>query len=497
MEKSISRILAAKEKDERIIVYGDYDADGITATVLLLDSLRKLGIDTGYYIPDRLTEGYGLHTRSLEKLKKSGADLIITVDCGIRSVDEIKMANAAGLDIIVTDHHAPGPELPSAFAIINPKQEGDSYPFKQFAGVGLAYKLSEALSRAEGSAKERDSLEWVAIGTVADLAPMLGENRYLVAQGIERMNRTENIGIRALMEIASIEDSRIGTETIGYVLGPRINAAGRLTHAKSAVELLMNDDRDHALQLATELNRINRLRQKMTGEIVKKARMQVLEGDDDSELIIAWHPEFHEGVVGLAAARLSEEFYRPAIVATYGDEYTRGSARSIPGFNITDALDQCADLLKQYGGHSSAAGFTIPSSDLDLLWDRLRKIATEKLKDVDHQPTLEIDAEVSFNDLDEALLAFIDRLQPCGMENPVPMLGAKGVQVLSSRGVGVNRNHLKLMVKKDGRMFDAIAFRKGHLVDQLPSTINVAFHIERNEYMGYVKNQLNVQDIQW
>jgi single-stranded-DNA-specific exonuclease len=401
------------------------------------------------------------------------------------------------LDIIVTDHHAPGPELPNAYAIINPKQEEDPYPFKGFAGVGLAYKLSQALLRTAGLDEAYDELEWVAIGTVADLAPMQGENRYMVARGIEQLNKTKSIGIKALMEIARIEESTISTETIGYILGPRINASGRLAHANYAVELLINKDRERALQLAKDLNEINRRRQVMTGEIVNKARKQVIEDEQSDELIVAWDQDFHEGVVGLAAARLSEEFYRPAIVANYGEKYTRGSARSIPGFHITNALDQCADLLKQYGGHSSAAGFTVASSELGHLWERLRKIAKDKLKGIDHQPTLEIDAEISFDELDDSLLSFIDRLQPCGIGNPVPMLGVKGVQVISSKVVGNNQKHLKLMLKKDGRLFDAIAFRMGHLLEQLPGSIDVAFHIERNVYMGYEKLQLNVQDIQW
>jgi single-stranded-DNA-specific exonuclease len=497
MDIAVKRILSAMEAGEHIVVYGDYDADGITATTLLIEALKDEGIEVEYYIPDRMTEGYGLHNEALANLKSADADLVITVDCGIRAIEEIQNAKSIGLDVIVTDHHAPGPEIPAAYAIINPKQQGDPYPFKGLAGVGIAYKVTQAIKSKLGKKTSRGHLELVAIGTIADLAPLVGENRYLVAEGLKSLNETNRLGLRALEEVAGVSNKTINADTIGFALGPRINAAGRLESAEQALELLITKDQDRAKDLAQELDTINRRRQKLTGEVVELARMQVIDQGRVRNLIFAVHPEFHEGIVGLAASRLTEEFYKPAIVATMGEEYTRGSARSIPGFHITEAFDYCADLLQQYGGHSSAAGFTIPTSELDSFWERLEIFAEDKMADLEIIPTLEIEAEVSFSDITNDLLGFVERLQPCGIGNPKPLFGARDVQVLNKRSVGRDQNHLKLMLKREGRIFDAIAFRKGYLTQDLPSMIDIAFYIERNVYMGYESIQLNIQEIRW
>jgi single-stranded-DNA-specific exonuclease len=497
MEKAVDRILAVKNSGEQVVIYGDYDADGITATALLIEALRDLGIQAKFYIPDRMTEGYGLNDEALNQLRADGADLIITVDCGIRAVNEIKNARSMGIDIIITDHHAPGAELPEALAIINPKQKDDPYPFRGFAGVGLAYKLAQAMHPAIGKELQGDLLELVAIGTVADLAPLLGENRYLVSEGLEHISHTKRRGLQALLDVARLNDRQINPDTIGFGIGPRINAAGRLENAARALELLITEEEDRARELAVELDSINRRRQMLTGEVVEQARSQVIEEAASKHLILAAHPDFHEGIVGLAASRLMEEFYKPAIVATVGEDFTRGSARSIPGFHITEAFDHCTDLLHQYGGHSSAAGFTVPTSDLQALWDRLEDIAADKLSELEVVPSVELEAEVTFSDLTSDLLSFVESLQPCGIGNPKPLLGARDVQVVSKRTVGRNKNHLKMMLKREGRIFDAIAFRKGDLETKIPRLINIAFYIERNVYMGYENIQLNTQEISW
>ena len=497
MDCAVQRIIHAMEAGERIVVYGDYDADGITATTLLIEALKEEGIEVEYYIPDRMTEGYGLHNEALTNLKSIGTDLVITVDCGIRAVDEIQNAKLLGLDVIVTDHHAPGPEIPEAYAIINPKQQGDPYPFKGFAGVGIAYKVSQAIKSKLGKETSHEQLELVAIGTIADLAPLVGENRYLVAEGLQSLNGTNRLGLKALAEIAGISNKTINADTVGFALGPRINAAGRLESAAQALELLITIDQNRAKVLAQELDTINRRRQKLTGEVVELARMQVLDQGRVRNMIFAAHPEFHEGIVGLAASRLTEEFYKPTIVATMGEEFTRGSARSIPGFHITEAFDYCADLLQQYGGHSSAAGFTVPTSELDNFWERLELFAEDKMANLELIPSVEIEAEVAFSDINNDLLGFVESLQPCGIGNPKPLFGTRNVQVLNKRGVGRDQNHLKLMLKSEGRIFDAIAFRKGYLTQDLPSMIDIAFYVERNVYMGYESIQLNIQEIRW
>jgi len=497
MRKAVERILLASKQNEKVVVYGDYDADGITATTVLMEALREIGISPTYYIPDRMTEGYGLHQDALAELYELGATLIITVDCGIRALEEAKFATEVGLDIIVTDHHAPGPELPDVVAIINPKQEDDPYPFKGLAGVGLAYKLSQAIMKTIGKEPKEDLLELVAIGTIADLAPLREENRQLVTMGLEKMNQTKRMGLKALIEVARVDNRVITADTIGFVIGPRINAAGRLEDAGSAVELLLTHKPAEAKSLALHLDEINRRRQRLTGVIVEKARQQVYESKPLSSLIFAAHEEFHEGIVGLAASRLSDEFFRPAIVATLGDEFTRGSARSIPGFHITHAFDKCADLLVQYGGHSAAAGFTVRTSDLDQFKNNLELVATRALETIDSEPSIEIDAEASFKEIDSDLLSFVESLQPCGIGNPAPLFGSKNINVVSKRCVGKNKNHLKLMLKGNGRLFDAIAFRKGSIFDELPDTIDLVYRIERNIYMGYENIQLNVQEIRW
>jgi len=497
MDHAIKRVIEAMDKGETVVVYGDYDADGITATTLLMEVLGEDGINARYYIPDRMTEGYGLHDEALTYLKSSGADLIITVDCGIRAVKEIQNAKDLGLDIIITDHHAPGPEIPDAYAIINPKQKEDSYPFKGFAGVGLAYKFGQALKTTLGKHISRGALELVAIGTIADLAPLTGENRFLVARGLQNLNQSERPGLKALVEVAGVGGKKIDSDTVGFALGPRINAAGRLENAEKALELLLSKDLELAKELALELDTINRKRQKLTGEIVELARMQVADIWAEKNLIFAAHPEFHEGIVGLAASRLSEEFYRPAIVAVKGEEFTRGSARSIPGFHITEAFDTCADILQQYGGHSSAAGFTVATASLEKFWERLEIFAEEKMVELELIPSVEIDVEVSFSEINSELLAFVEKLQPCGIGNPKPMFGTRNVQIINKRGVGRNQNHLKLMLKSEGRMFDVIAFRKGNITNSIPPVINIAFYIERNIYMGYESIQLNIQEISW
>lgn len=497
MDVAIQRLLEAREKQEKVVIYGDYDADGITATVLLVEIFTSIGIHADYYIPDRMTEGYGLHDSSLAKLGSEGAGLIVTVDCGIRSMKEIENAKKSGLDVIVTDHHQPGNALPEAVAIINPKQMGENYPFLGFAGVGLAYKLAQALCLTTNHENEEKALDLVAIGTVADLAPLISENRYLVVEGIKALCKTERPGLRALFNIAHIDRKTINTDSIGFMIGPRINAAGRLGEAQTAVKLLLTSDESEAETLARNIELLNRKRQQMTNDTVTQARSLVDPIGFGPGILIAAHEQFHEGIIGLAAARLMEEFYRPAIVATVGEEYTRGSVRSIPEFHITEALDQCADMLKQYGGHSSAAGFTVATSDLMRLWGRLNQIASEKLHGCDLRPRVELDAEISFRNLDESLLKFIEKLEPCGIDNPAPILGARDVQVVSARVVGGDSKHLKLTLQKDGRIFDGIAFRLGHLINSLPEKIDAAFRFERNVYMGVESMQLNIQEIDW
>jgi single-stranded-DNA-specific exonuclease len=495
MQAAVDRISQAKVNKERVIIYGDYDADGITATAVLVEVLRKLGIDTDYFIPERISQGYGLHKDVLQELKSKGTDLVISVDCGIRAVEAIDTANDIGLDVIVTDHHEIGPQIPHATAVINPKQEGDLYPFKGFAGVGIAYKLSRALLQTLGVNEKKPLLDIVALGTIADLAPLDFENRNLVARGLEQLAKTERSGLVELMQLAGASDRRISTATIAFGLGPRINAIGRIDSAYKAVELLLTDDADAAFQLATELDQTNRKRQRMTTEIVKLAKQKLEEQYEIMDILFVGDESFHEGIIGLAASRLSDEYYRPAIVANTSKEITRASARSIPGFNITSALEECSDILLRYGGHAAAAGFSLYTKDIELFQEKISRIARDKLEGMELIPSVEIEAEVNLNELTHGFLDFLDRVQPCGIGNPMPLLGAKDVEIHSSRQVGKGRNHLKLMLKQKGQIFDSIAFNQGYLMKQLNPTIDIAFHFERNDYMGIEGRQLNVRAI--
>jgi len=412
--KAVERIHVALKNNQRIAIYGDYDADGVTATALLTGYLKALGADVISYIPDRFTEGYGLNNQAISNLKENGVDLIITVDCGIRSLDEALHARSLAVDLIITDHHHPGDILPTATAVIDPKQPGDGYPDKNLAGVGVAYKLAAALDikyhREDNLAES--FLDLVAIGTVADLVPLIQENRALVRAGIESIRSPRRQGLLSLIGAAGLKAKSISSMDIGFGLGPRINAAGRMGSALDALALLNADDVFQAAHLAQELDNKNRQRQQQTRDMQITAERLALAGSLTPTLLFAHDPSFNPGIVGLAASQLCDRYYRPAIVAHTGDEYTRASCRSIPEFHITEALDQCADILVQHGGHAAAAGFTVHNSNLNQLIDRLTAIAETQLDSVDLRPTITADIELPLTKLKPELLDYLIWLQP-------------------------------------------------------------------------------------
>jgi single-stranded-DNA-specific exonuclease len=495
MDRAVERLQSARRADERVVVFGDYDADGTTSTALLTEVLRSLGFDTEWYIPSRFSEGYGLNESALSALRIGGADVVVSVDCGIRSNAVVEFANGEGLDVIVTDHHLPGPELPPAVAVVNPNREDDRYPYKGLAGVGLAYKLGEALTQSTGGGNLTDHLDLVAVGTIADLAPLTDENRQLVAAGIEQLNAATRPGLRALSEFAGYKQGSIDSSSIGFGLGPRLNAAGRIADARLAVELLLAKDGSSAWESAGKLDRLNRERQDLTIETLELARAIALKNRQSEDLLVATDAEFHEGVVGLAAGRLMDEFYRPALVARLEDDVLRGSARSIPEFHITEALEECSDLLLKFGGHAQAAGFSLLAENREAFVSRLSDLATTSLSGLELMPSLEIDANLDFTELDDELMEFIDRLQPCGQANPYPVFSTSGVEILSNRVVGKGGRHLKLTARQSGRVFDAIAFGFGKQIGDLSERLEMAYRLERNEFRGVVSLQLNVQDL--
>ena len=498
MRAAVERIRYALEQDEPIAIYGDYDVDGVTATALLVDTLNALGAQVRGYIPNRFDEGYGLNNEALSQLKDDGVKLVISVDCGIRSPEEALHTRTIGLDLIITDHHHPaeGP-LPPALAVINPKQPGDIYPDKDLAGVGIAYKLAEALTARLDTSdfNVENLLDLVALGTVADLAPLVGENRFLVRRGLRQMRETTRQGLFSLAAVAELNLAKVNGSDIGFRLGPRLNAAGRLDEALAAYELLTTTDVFKAGQLAQQLDVQNRERQRITREMQAQAETLALADETDAFLLFAAHQSFNAGVVGLAASRLAETYYRPAIVAHIDTDTTRGSCRSIPEFHITDALDQCADLMVRHGGHAAAAGFTVENDKLDELVSRLKTIAKENLREKDLRPTLTADAEIPLIDVRPELLSALKYLEPTGYGNPDAVFVSRGVKVRHSRTVGGDGKHLKMSFEDEqGTTHDAIGFRLGHLQSELPERIDIMFTYETNEYNGRINYQLNLKD---
>jgi len=501
MELAVERLHQAIVQNETIVVYGDYDADGVTSSALVKLFLDSLDVQARVYIPNRYDEGYGLNDDAIRELAQEGTNLIITVDCGVRANKEISLANELGVDVIVSDHHNPGSELPPAVAVIDPKQEGDFYPEKFLAGVGLAYKLAQAyLERYPHEGVNADDwLDLVAIGTVADLAPLRGENRMLVKQGLVKIQTVPRQGVFSLAQVSGIDYRKCDASNIGFGLGPRLNAAGRLESAIISFELLTTDDPNVAGELAQKLESYNNERQDMTHEIRKEAAQRVLDSDPDAVLFFAADPNFSEGVVGLAASRLTEAFYRPAIIGHRGDEFTVASCRSIPEFHITQALDACSDLLVRHGGHAAAAGFTVRNEHCDTLVDRLTAIAQEQLSEVVLEPELIIDRENILENLGgkfiPGILEDLHQLEPTGRGNPEPIFVSRDVAVRHARCVGKEGSHLKLTLQAGRNLFDGIAFRQGYWMEDMPERVDIAYRFEMNEFNGRSTLQLNIKDI--
>jgi len=505
MPAAVTRLRQALRDGEPIAVYGDFDADGVTATTLLVQTLRALGGHIRPYIPHRVNEGYGLHKEVLTRLARDRIRVVVTVDCGIRAFDEISHAKRLGIDVIVTDHHSPhNKRLPEAVAVVDPKQSEGDHPYSELAGVGIAFKLAQALLRShrqtpvttqEVRLEEEDLLDLVALGTVADLVPLLGENRTLVRKGLKRINRMERPGIEALCRQSGLKNGQIDAAAIGYSLGPRLNAAGRIAHAETAYQLLETRYPAEADRLAESLDQLNRERRRLMVETQEQARQMALAAAEGAPILFAAAPDFHAGIVGLVASRLVDEFYCPAVVVKIGEQVSQGSARSIPEFHITRALDQCAELMIRHGGHAAAGGFTIDNANLDRLAAELRTLVIEQLADVERVPTLYADAEIELSEMSWELEQELAQLEPCGYANPHPLFLSRNVRVQSQRTVGAEGKHLKLALY-DGRItWDAIAFRQGEWAGKLPDRVDIVYHLEVNEWRDRQQLQLNVQDI--
>ena len=498
MEKAVIRLLRAIDNGEKIVVYGDYDVDGVTATALMVQVLRAMGARCEEYIPNRFEEGYGVNNDALDSLAAEGASLVLTVDCGIRSPEEALHARSLGLDLIISDHHEPkGTDLPEAYAVICPKQPGDAYMDKNLAGVGLAFKIAEALLKVRPVAgvAATDWLDLVAVGTVADIVPLYHENRAMVKAGLKSLNRHQRQGLHSLVGAAGMDvQKRITARDIGFVIGPRLNAAGRMESAVASYQLLMALDEYEAGALAQKLDNQNRHRQELTSHMQQEAEL-LARADTSEHLLFAVKPEFNKGIVGLVAARLVETYYRPTIIGQVEAEYTRASCRSIPEFHITHALDECSSLLVHHGGHAMAAGFTVRNTDLPELERRIKEIAARELSQRDLMPVLRADMEISLRDLKPEIMHEQEMLEPFGLSNPEVCFVTRGLKVLRYKPVGSESQHLRLTVT-DGRLtYDAIAFRQGGWAGNMPPTVDLLYSFEKNSFMGRESLQLNVKDI--
>ncbi len=495
MHQAVNRVYKALMSGEKIAIYGDFDADGITATALLVQGLTEMGGDVMPYIPHRQNEGYGLKIPALEKLRKQGVSLVITVDTGITAFAEIEKSNKMGLDILVTDHHVPLPELPPAKIIVDPKRTDSQCPFIEFAGVGVAFKLLQAM--LSGSNKDdliNSSLELVTLGTIADMSPLLSENRHWVKSGLHLLNKTKRVGLVELMSVAGIERGKLTTETVSYQIGPRLNSAGRLDDAGTSYQLLVTQDKVQANMLAMELEEKNKERQRLVVETYEKVRTQILQDGTDRPLLMACDADYPAGVIGLVAGRLADEFYRPVIIVKIGADICRGSARSIQEFDLMAALKTCHHLLTKYGGHARAAGFNVPTRDLPQLQKNLRLLATEQLTGLDLRPHINIDAEVTLSVFSKGVFDEIRHLEPYGMGNPAPIFLSRKVEVVEQKLVGGQNDHIKLKLKQDGIVWDTIGFRLGSYIGELARHIDVVYSVEVDNFNGKGQLRLNLLD---
>lgn len=499
---SLELLINAINRRQRIVICGDYDADGMTSTALLLRSLRFLGAQVDYAIPSRMKEGYGINQRMVQEFYDEGIELILTVDNGIAAYDPIAHARQLGLTVIVTDHHDVPPTVPPANAILNPKLIAEDSPYRGLAGVGVAYVLAVSLAQSLGKNQGLGNalLELFTLGTIADLAPLTGVNRRWVKRGLQLLPKSRLAGVQALIQVAGLSGTKdLKPEAIGFRLGPRINAVGRLADPQIVIELLTTDDPGMALERAMQCEQINQHRQQLCEEIFQAAMVACEQGESDAQadrVLVVVQPDWHHGVIGIVASRLVERYGVPVFIGTYEDEaHIRGSARSIPEFHVFEALEFCKDLLEKHGGHQAAGGFSLKAENLEALRSRLSSFAHACLQPEHLKPLVSIDAQASFSQIDYSLYAQIDALHPCGMANPDPVFWSPNVWVCGQKVIG--KGHLKLTLSQDDELvsdrhqIQAIAWRWGEYYP-LPKCIDVAYRLRTNEWNGEITVELEL-----
>lgn len=497
MREAVACVTKTMEEGGSIVVYGDYDVDGITATSIVYRFLKRCGASVSYYIPERQSEGYGLNLEALEGLIAKGTDLVITVDCGISSYDIVEAVRDR-LALVITDHHEAPALIPRAVAVVDHKQPNCPYPDKNLAGVGVAYKLCQAIWQERTGEVYQADLDIVALGTVADVVPLVGENRILVKAGLSKMQMQPNRGIEALIDVAGLKDRKITAGHIGFTLAPRLNAAGRVAHATRAVELLTTPSQEEAYEIAEELQETNLERQVLELDIHEIARQDVLkQGPDADYVVVVGGQDWHPGVIGIVASRLVEEFYKPTLVISIKDGIGKGSCRSIDNCNIYEALQSAEDLLIQFGGHQAAAGFSIKEDKIPALRERLAQYCKEQLAETDYIPIVDIDSQVAIDDIDVPLIEEIETLEPYGMANPTPVLALEEATISDLFLMGQQKKHAKVLLQRVDSTIDAIAWNRPDLhASFFPGDrVKVAFTVQKNEWNGHVSPQLMIQDM--
>lgn len=495
MEIIVDRVLQAIEQKEKIMIYGDYDADGITSITVLKSFLEERGLEVASYIPNRLDEGYGLNKTALKKIYDDGYRLIITVDCGISGIDEVDYANSLGMEVLITDHHEPAETLPKAVAVVDAKRKDNKYPFNQLAGVGVVFKLIQAIS-IKLDLEEKEYLKYldiVCIGTISDIVPLIDENRVIAKLGLKLIAQTKNIGLKALLEVIGFKN--IDSTTISFGVAPRINACGRMGDEQVALDLFLEKDYDKAKELAIKLNEYNIERQTIEKSIFDEATEKIEKNEKDKACIIVGSEGWHHGIIGIVASKVTEMYFKPSILICFEGNDGKGSGRSIPGFDLHDALTECSDYLEKFGGHSMAVGVTVSRDKFELFKNKFEEYA--KSHDIDKIiPVINIDSELSLKDIDIDSVKSLQKLEPYGEANKMPVFMIRNLKINSIRALSEGK-HLKLTLKDDGYMINAIGFNMGNLSNEylIDDKVDVIGNLDINSFNGNDSIQLILKDI--
>lgn len=500
MREGINRVVKALFENEKIVVYGDYDVDGITATALLYMIFNKLGAQVDFYLPNRLTEGYGLSKDAIDEAKSKGVSLIVTVDTGITAVEEVRYANSLGMDVLITDHHEPAESLPDAVAIINPKQPGCTYD-SELSGVGVAFKFAQAMFRSlnQDERELEEHLDLVALGTSADIVPLVGENRILTKFGIKQIARTTKPGLKSLAFVSGLMGKEISTGQVVFILAPRINALGRLGDAGQAIRLLSTRDERLAAEIARKLDDENKRRKEIDETTLHEALDQIeeiVDLENDRAIVLAGEG-WHQGVIGIVASRLVEKYHLPTVMISITNGEGKGSARSIPGFHLCEALKECEHLLIRYGGHKYAAGLSIKQEHIPEFREKFISVSSQFLSDEDIIPKLHIDLEIELTDIDDDFMQSLEAFSPFGPQNMRPIFLTRNCEVVGQPYV-VGRNHLKMKIRKGDAIFDVIGFGFGDMARLISSKgclVDVVYVIEYNTYNDVTRKQIRLKDI--